>query len=131
MPTYGIVRATIGFATILASISIPAAAAEYPQKLTWEEASYIVNKSVRIVMPDGAVLEGMAQAFNSEEFVLDARYIEGAIRLSQSTPHRAPRTSIKTLQIGDLTNPLARDGGCRGYGYGCCDCRAREHCDFR
>ena len=38
MRTYRVAKDTFGFIMILVSISIHASAAEYPQKLTWEEA---------------------------------------------------------------------------------------------
>jgi hypothetical protein len=102
---------------ILASISIPAGAAEYAQKLTWAEASYIVDKNVRIVMPDGAVLEGMAQAFNSEGFVLDVRKTNGASDYRKGSL-TVPRTSLKTLQIGDSTIRWRVTGVAVGTGIG-------------
>src|SRR5882724_6209725 len=96
---------------------VQAAGAEYPQKLTWQEASYIVNKNVRIVMPDGAVLEGIAQAFNSEGFVLDVRKTSGASDYRKGTL-TVPRTSLKTLQVGDSTMRWRATGVAVGTGLG-------------
>ena len=68
-------------------------------------------------MPDGAVLEGTAQAFNSEGFVLDVRKTSGASGYRKGSL-TVPRTSLKTLQIGDSTIRWRVTGVAVGTGLG-------------
>ena len=111
------INRVFAFALLILCLVQSAGAAEYPQKLTWEDAHYIVNKNVRIVMPDGAVLEGIAQAFNSEGFVLDVRKTNGASGYRKGSL-TVPRTSLKTLQVGDSTIRWRATGVAVGTGLG-------------
>ena len=76
--------------------------AEKRQELTWEDMGSVIGKSVRIVMPEGAVLEGIATAVEPESLVLKVRKTNGDAHYSKG-PLNIPRASLKTLQVGNPT----------------------------
>jgi L-lactate permease len=69
-------------------------------QLTWSGLPAVIGKNVRIVMPDGSVIEGLATAVEPEALVLQVRKTNrGSNYAKGSLP--VPRASLKTLQVAD------------------------------
>ena len=76
------------------------AQAETRTELTWSELPSLIGKNVRIVMPDGGMIQGLATAVEPDALVLQVRKTnQGSNYAKGSLP--VPRASLKTLQVAD------------------------------
>jgi hypothetical protein len=94
------VASFIGFGALIVLSWAQIAQAETRTELTWSGLPAVIGKNVRIVMPDGNVIEGLATAVEPEALVLQVRKTNrGSKYVKGSLP--VPRASLKTLQVSN------------------------------
>jgi hypothetical protein len=90
----------IGFGALMVLSWAQIAQAETRTELTWRGLPAVIGKDVRVVMPDGSVIQGLATAVEPGALVLQVRKTNrGPNYAKGSLP--VPRASLKTLQVAD------------------------------
>jgi len=82
---------------VLPALSLPAKNVS-PRQLKWEELSFIVGKTVSVVMPGGHVITGKTTSVESDALVVRVTRTADA-KAYPKGPLRVPRATLHTLQL--------------------------------
>ena len=82
---------------LLALAGLPAPAAE-PRQMGWNDLSALTGKTLRVVMPDGAVISGKAMTVESDALLINIRQTSKPDAYPKGE-FRVPRASLKAFEI--------------------------------
>jgi hypothetical protein len=78
------------------------AAAKEQRQIKWDDLSALVGKKVRVVMPDGAQIEGKAKALELDAFVVEIRKTSNKTAYPQGE-FLVPRATLKAVDVSHPT----------------------------